>query len=247
MKSKSMRQLAREHGIDRSTVANRIRKGWDLHRALTEPLGAAIQPRIGKDIPCDECGKVVYRKPSRINRNGNNFCSRECLFLKIKDVLRNCRGTPEERFWEKVHKTDGCWFWTGAVNKNGYGSFGFEGKSETASRFAWFIYTGERLPPEQLVCHTCDTPLCVRGDHLFVGSNMDNRIDCVIKGRANGAVGERNTKAKLTVADVLIIRSSPLPTRPLADRFGVKTSTILKIKRHILWKHTGDTECPLAQ
>jgi hypothetical protein len=27
-----------------------------------------------------------------------------------------------ERFWERVQKTDGCWFWLGRVDQNGYGN-----------------------------------------------------------------------------------------------------------------------------
>lgn len=29
----------------------------------------------------------------------------------------------EERFWEKVNRTDGCWLWTAGTNNRGYGVF----------------------------------------------------------------------------------------------------------------------------
>lgn len=39
-------------------------------------------------------------------------------------------------------------------------------------------------PGEQHVLHECDTPLCVRFSHLFLGSNDDNIADKTAKGRA---------------------------------------------------------------
>lgn len=41
--------------------------------------------------------------------------------------------TPEERFWSKVKKSDGCWEWQGARTKHGYGVFGV---TPTDTRFA---------------------------------------------------------------------------------------------------------------
>lgn len=30
--------------------------------------------------------------------------------------------TVQERFFQKVNKTESCWLWTGALNSRGYGS-----------------------------------------------------------------------------------------------------------------------------
>lgn len=53
--------------------------------------------------------------------------------------------------------------------------------------------------------------------------------------------GERNPRAKLTAADAIAIRMSPLGRRELAERYGVSVALVLKIKRGILWAHVDDT------
>jgi hypothetical protein len=41
------------------------------------------------------------------------------------------------------------------------------------------------LAARLIVMHTCDTPLCVRPDHLVAGSHADNVADMVAKRRDN--------------------------------------------------------------
>lgn len=39
------------------------------------------------------------------------------------------------------------------------------------------------MPSGKQACHTCDFPPCVNPDHLFAGSQSENIIDSVLKGR----------------------------------------------------------------
>lgn len=92
------------------------------------------------------------------------------------------------RFWEKVEKGPGCWEWRASVATNGYGqvwtdtSAGRGGKKMAAHRCAWLLTHGE-LPAGLCVLHRCDNPLCVRPDHLFLGTLSDNTQDMLAKGR----------------------------------------------------------------
>ena len=107
------------------------------------------------------------------------------------------------RFWSKVRKTDGCWYWTGAISNTGYGNFWInepmpKGRFVTAHRMAWLLTRGP-LPEDGrdpqiagVVMHHCDTCACVRPDHLFLGTFQDNSRDMVSKGR-NVAAPQRVT------------------------------------------------------
>ena len=95
---------------------------------------------------------------------------------------------PEKRFWSRVHKTHGgCWLWTGGKAAHGYGQFHDGVKQTRAHRFSWELHNGRTVPGGLLVCHTCDTPACVRHDHLFLGTHADNMRDAALKGRLHSS------------------------------------------------------------
>ena len=96
------------------------------------------------------------------------------------------RRSPADRYWAKVDKTGSCWLWTGSLNSSGYGLFGAKAtrpvKLALAHRYGWELCRGP-IPDGMLVLHSCDTPACVRPDHLSLGTNRDNMRDARDKGR----------------------------------------------------------------
>ena len=93
--------------------------------------------------------------------------------------------TYAERFWDCVHKTEGCWTWRRSRSVQGYGAFFMHGRYWVASRASWVISYGP-IPNGLWVLHKCDNPSCVRPDHLFLGNQFDNMRDCAAKGRVGG-------------------------------------------------------------
>lgn len=87
-----------------------------------------------------------------------------------------------DKFWSKVNKTETCWLWAGPFAGKGYGQLNADGKRWRASRLAYTLECGP-IPDGMFVCHHCDTPACVRPDHLFLGTNSDNARDAAAKGR----------------------------------------------------------------
>ncbi len=99
---------------------------------------------------------------------------------------RPYRKAPiEKRFWRFVEKIPfhECWEWMGTKVNEKYGCFWINGKNELAHRVSYRLLRGE-IPLNLLVCHKCDNPGCVRPDHLFVGTHLDNTMDMIVKGRS---------------------------------------------------------------
>lgn len=151
----------------------------------------------------------------------------------------------EERYWQKVQKGESCWMWTGTKNERGYGSLRFGKKMKKATHVSIFISTGEWPERGKVVCHRCDNPSCVRVDHLFVGSDLDNNRDRHSKGRTvinkcppeRKARGQNHGLSKLTPRLVKEIRASTASQREIAKIFGVSQPTIRSILLRRTWKH----------
>jgi hypothetical protein len=161
--------------------------------------------------------------------------------------MKGKRQPVVERFWEKVNR-DGpisrlelgpCWVWTNATNGH-YGKIGVEGRPVSVHRVSWELHYGP-VPEGLLVLHHCDEQLCVKPDHLFLGTHRDNTQDMVQKGRDRFPPpfprGEAHYAARLTRAQVIEIRSRyPAETQlQLAQVFGVGRSTIGGIVRGDNW------------
>lgn len=86
---------------------------------------------------------------------------------------------------EKQPGPNGCWLWRGSNN----GRYGRIGRKTYAHRLCYELHHGP-IPPGYQVMHKCDTPLCVRPDHLTVGTPGDNTRDAMRKGRL--ATGDRH-------------------------------------------------------
>jgi hypothetical protein len=144
------------------------------------------------------------------------------------------RRPLDVRFWEKVVKSDGCWLWTGGLN-SGYGQISVDLRPELAHRVSWILHHGS-LDGDLCVLHSCDTPRCVRPDHLFLGTRADNMADCVTKGR--NARGERMGSARLSaakVAEIRRLRDRGALLGSLAQSFGVHPVTIHDIVSGKTW------------
>lgn len=89
----------------------------------------------------------------------------------------------QQRILSRVSVTDsGCWAWNGARRPNGYGNINVEGKTLSVHRASWIAFNGE-IPDGLQVCHRCDVRHCTNPSHLFLGTQKDNMIDMISKGR----------------------------------------------------------------
>jgi hypothetical protein len=97
------------------------------------------------------------------------------------------------RFWRKVDTSGECWVWTGANNARGYGMIRFTPTHrEYAHRWIYAQVCGP-IPEGQVIMHLCDNPRCIRPTHLRAGTQSENSLDMVAKGRQRFGRRERKT------------------------------------------------------
>ena len=152
-----------------------------------------------------------------------------------------CNAKP---LWDRFHAkfvigAGGCWLWTGAVGgRDGRAMIGAgidrpdgpDKKVIYAARAAWILYRGP-IPLGKKVLHSCDNPICVNPEHLFLGTQADNVNDSVVKGRWRSADyqpvrGDKASWAKLSADDVIRIRKREKTSRQYAAEYGVSPGCI---------------------
>lgn len=95
---------------------------------------------------------------------------------------------PEVRFFEKVNKTGGCWFWLELKNQSGYGLFTLNQKNILAHRFSYSLVNGP-IPAGLTIDHLCRVRHCVNPSHLEAVTHLVNTL----RGDGFGARNARKT------------------------------------------------------
>jgi hypothetical protein len=137
-----------------------------------------------------------------------------------------------------------CWVWASTIGHQGYGTFFMPGHKRNAPkakahRVAWELTNGD-IPEGLDVLHHCDVRHCVNPSHLYLGTDLENARDRERRNRRNPAKGEHNGRARLTQADVDVIRfchGLGETQRSLGFRFGVSQGQISRIVRGVQWPH----------
>jgi len=155
----------------------------------------------------------------------------------------------EEKLLARVKKTNYCWEWGGGKFSSGYGCIWnpILKKNEYVHRVSYKLFCG-KIPKGLLVCHKCDNPICVKPQHLFLGTYKDNIQDAIKKGRfgTHFVKGELHMNAKLKDKAVKEIRKlygkgrygkGEFTQQELSKRFNVSQLAINFVVRRKTWKH----------
>lgn len=80
------------------------------------------------------------------------------------------------RLDERIATGPGCWQWTGAINRHGYGQFLFtDGSRRAAHRIVYELIVGP-IPEGLQLDHLCRNRGCVNPNHLEPVTNRENTI-----------------------------------------------------------------------
>jgi hypothetical protein len=146
-----------------------------------------------------------------------------------------------------------CWNCAYSLSGNGYPQINVYGKIMKASRVAYRLWVSE-IPEGLHVCHTCDNELCINPDHLWLGTNYENRQDSVCKKRhSHGKERSEIMKRVAARGDRNGSRTHPekLPRGPRPDFQGENHFNAKLTAEHVLyirmWRDGGFTYSSIAK
>jgi len=167
-----------------------------------------------------------------------NYKSYRGVAPKLKSVCD--LKTAEDRFWEKVSKGPACWEWQASIDNTGYGRFNEQNNSFPAHRASW-EFTNGKIIGGLWVLHKCDNRKCVRPDHLFLGTPLENVIDMTTKKRHY--VGPKPWKSAITTADVhriRALRNEGFEYKDISSTLKLGFGSVCGVLQKKTWLHVGE-------
>ncbi len=148
----------------------------------TSPTQRTIRELKNQGRRCANCHE--FFDPIRPDRT---CCSKECAqairTAAAAKVRRLDNLPPRERlvrsflrFMTKIaiDEETGCWNWTAARDRHGYGRFGVAaGRVVFAHRTMYLVSVGD-IPDNMVIDHLCRNPSCCNTDHLEVVTQAEN-------------------------------------------------------------------------
>jgi hypothetical protein len=200
-------------------------------------------------LRCEQCGAEFSRVPSQLALGMRLFCSLKCCGQSKSGIPRKGGGLVARPFVQNYieEPNSGCFLWLGFVNeaKPNYpqAMAVHNGRPIPAARRSWLLHHGP-IGDGLCVCHTCDNPMCVNPDHLFLGTRRDNTQDMIRKGRqrAPGDTprGEAHPRAKLNEDLVRKIRALAGRSAPqIAEDLGISVHNVRNVLRRTVWEHVS--------
>lgn len=109
-----------------------------------------------------------------------------------------------------------------------------------AHRYSYELESGP-VPDGFLVLHRCDNSLCVRPDHLYLGTQFDNMRDMKRRGRERKARGAANKSTKLNEHIVRVVRklAGRITYDEIGELWGIGKGHVGDIVRGDIWSHVA--------
>lgn len=119
------------------------------------------------------CGFETCSMPVRTSGLCNGHYLQSWRGQKLRPLRTVVYASLAERMAAHTTKSDGCWTWTGAVDRAGYGQIGVDGGVRRAHRVAYEL-AHEQIPDGIEIDHICHNPPCVNPEHLRMATRKQN-------------------------------------------------------------------------
>lgn len=145
-------------------------------------------------------------------------------------------------FFQKVSPCPitGCWWWTAAVDQDGYGKFQtgtHRNQRHWRAPRVSLALVGIDIESDQIALHTCDQPSCVNPAHLRLGSPKENARDCLARGRRPRV--STNKLHEIQVVQIFQLAALNISQPEIGARVGVHRKTVNNILNGKTWSHIG--------
>ena len=137
-------------------------------------IGEIVKP----GLRCRKCCNEYKNKWQRTKKNRTCILCNEPFVPngRAKECSLKCK------LLNRIKKVNGCWEWQGKITNVGYGEITHERKYVLAHRCSYKTFKGE-IPKGMHICHSCDNKKCINPEHLWIGTQQENILDAMSKGR----------------------------------------------------------------
>lgn len=178
---------------------------------------------------CAQCGSEFTTWECKQKNGNGKFCSKECFNSSI----------PEGRPIEFAVSEKGCFIVTSHIPyTTGYVVVGKRSSKRIAQHRIVYEECFGEIPDGLVVRHKCDVRNCINPEHLEIGTQHDNVMDTVKRGRT--LRGERHPGHKLneeTVREIKALIASGKRNCEISKALNINKSTICNIKRGSSWSY----------
>lgn len=115
---------------------------------------------------------------------------------------------------------NGCWLWSGAKYRNGYGWLKVFGRVYSAHRYSYELHNGP-IPEGMEILHSCDNKNCINPSHLRIGTHAENMREASERGlfpsgEKHHMFGRRNPRPKQ--ANKVLVLGAEYESQGAAER-----------------------------
>lgn len=139
------------------------------------------------------------------------------MYQKKLKSLAEGRWTGPDYEKRDCGYTTQCWYWLKSKTDQGYGR-----KGSALAHRAYFERHVRPLAPGEVVMHLCDNPSCVNPKHLQAGTQRENLLDALHKGRSPHPMtgSERIVLTKRQIQKAIVMRKQGLSYGNIAKKLG---------------------------